>query len=88
MGPTHPNRLHAWSGTLDPAGEAGGPVIVTNSSPDAIGSASWRTMPEELEAKGVSWKVYNPPGRRVPAHAARCRSPSRDNILLYFKQHV
>src|ERR1700691_5254659 len=30
MGPTHPNRLHAWSGTLDPSGAAGGPVIVTN----------------------------------------------------------
>ena len=31
LGPTHPNRLMAISGTLDPAGVAGGPIIVTNS---------------------------------------------------------
>ena len=30
LGPTHPNRLMAISGTLDPAGVAGGPIIVTN----------------------------------------------------------
>src|SRR3984957_3796590 len=62
MGPTHPNRLYAWSGTLDPAGEEGGPVIVTNSASSFIGSAKWRTMPEELQSKGVPWKVYNPAG--------------------------
>ena len=33
MGPTHPNRLMQMSGTLDPAGKAGGPVVVTNGSP-------------------------------------------------------
>ena len=87
MGPTHPNRLHALSGTLDPAGHEGGPIIVTNSSSDFVGRATWRTMPEELQAKGVSWKVYNPPG---PAY-----QPSNplsiaisDNILLYFDRHV
>ncbi len=62
MGPTHPNRLYAWSGTLDPEGHAGGPVLFTNSSAAAQGSASWPTMPEALEAAGVSWKVYNAPG--------------------------
>jgi phospholipase C len=87
MGPTHPNRLHAWSGTLDPAGHEGGPVIVTNSSSTFIGSASWRSMPEELEAKGISWKCYNPSGA-----AYRPSNPLSiaisDNILLYFKRHV
>ena len=87
MGPTHPNRLHALSGTLDPAGEAGGPVIATNSDPDLIGSAHWRTMPEELESKGVSWKVYNPPGTAYrPANALSIAIS--DNILLYFRRHT
>jgi len=87
MGPTHPNRLHALSGTLDPSGAAGGPVIVTNSSDRFIGSASWRTMPEELEAKGVSWKVYNPPGPLYQPSSPLSMAIS-DNVLLYFHQHV
>jgi phospholipase C len=87
MGPTHPNRLHAIAGTLDPDGLAGGPVIVTNDQYRFVGSATWRTMPEELEAKGVSWKVYNPPGDiyQPPAQLSMAVS---DNILLYFRQHV
>src|SRR5665213_2762325 len=32
LGPTYPNRLLAWSGTLDPAGKAGGPVVFTNGA--------------------------------------------------------
>jgi phospholipase C len=87
FGPTHPNRLHAWSGTLDPSGEAGGPVIVTNSDAKFIGSASWRTMPEELQAKGIPWKVYNPPEDFYQPTSPISIAVS-DNILLYFKQHV
>ena len=30
-GPTHPNRLMSLSGTVDPTGSAGGPVLETNS---------------------------------------------------------
>ncbi len=87
MGPTHPNRLHAWSGTLDPEGHEGGPVIITNSESSAIGSATWRSMPEELEAKGISWKVYNPPGVGYQPSNPLSIAIS-DNILLYFKRHV
>ena len=87
MGPTHPNRLHALSGTLDPEGHEGGPVIITNSAASAIGSASWRSMPEELEANGISWKVYNPPGIGYQP-TNRLSIAISDNILLYFKRHV
>jgi phospholipase C len=87
MGPTHPNRLYAWSGTLDPAGEEGGPVIVTNSASSFIGSAKWRTMPEELQSKGVSWKVYNPPGDFYQPSNPISLGIS-DNVLLYFDRHV
>jgi len=86
-GPTHPNRLHALSGTIDPAGHEGGPVILTGSASDLIGSARWRTMPEELESKGVSWKVYNPPGSAYQPSNGLSIAVS-DNILLYFERHV
>jgi phospholipase C len=87
MGPTHPNRLHAWSGTLDPAGKEGGPVVFTNSSPSAQGSATWSTMPEALEDAGVSWKVYNAPGSIYQPTSGVAMAVS-DNILLYFKQYM
>jgi phospholipase C len=41
LGPTHPNRLMATSGTIDPAGRHGGPVVATNSTADAM----WGTGP-------------------------------------------
>jgi phospholipase C len=62
LGPTDPNRLMMWSGSIDPAGVAGGPVVETFSDPLAeYGTLSWETMPERLLAAGVSWKVYNDP---------------------------
>jgi phospholipase C len=87
FGPTHPNRMYALSGTLDPGGHEGGPILVTNESSAFIGSAKWKTMPEELESKGVSWKVYNPPS---PAYQPTnpVSLALSDNILLYFHRHV
>ena len=60
LGPTHPNRLMATSGTIDPAGRHGGPVVATNSSADTMWGCTWTTVQELLEDKGVSWKVYTP----------------------------
>jgi phospholipase C len=60
LGPTHPNRLMANSGTIDPAGKHGGPVTDTNSTPDVLWNCTWTTVQELLEDKGVSWKVYSP----------------------------
>ena len=63
LGPTDPNRVMALSGTIDPAGAAGGPVLVTQTSgrPEQYGKFSWTTMPEQLLDAGVTWKVYNDP---------------------------
>ena len=62
LGPTDPNRLMAMSASLDPAGEGGGPVLVTFSDrPAEYDKLSWETMPERLLEAGVSWKVYNDP---------------------------
>jgi len=60
LGPTHPNRLMANTGTIDPAGTHGGPVTDTNSAPDNAWNCTWPTMQEVLEDAGVSWKVYSP----------------------------
>jgi len=54
MGPTWPNRLYWMTGTIDPGGTKGGPVI-SNSAPTPY---TWTTYAERLQAAGVSWKVY------------------------------
>ncbi|HXY27924.1 MAG TPA: alkaline phosphatase family protein [Acidimicrobiales bacterium] len=88
LGPTHPNRLMALSGTIDPAGAAGGPVLITNEDSDAIYSVSWDTMPEVLEDAGVSWKVYNPNGTiYTPAFFERYGLVATDAILPWFRQY-
>src|SRR5579862_7591385 len=77
IGPTDPNRLMSMSASIDPAGEAGGPLLITNSDPALrTGRFSWTTMPERLSAHGVSWKVYVDPSTGF-----------FDNILTYFTQY-
>ncbi len=61
LGPTHPNRLYSMSGTIDPEGLNGGPLVETLGPPkfeEFAGRFTWATMPEQLSAAGVSWKVY------------------------------
>ena len=59
---TDSNRLISISGTLDPDGFGGGPILST------VGATSrrktnlrWTTYPEQLEARGISWKIYQSP---------------------------
>ena len=63
LGPTWPNRIMSMTGTVDPDGKHGGPVIdnPTPSSANDVtnGMFDWPTMPEVLQDKGVSWKVYS-----------------------------
>lgn len=65
LGPTHPNRLMAISGSIDPEGKQGGPVIQTNDSDDTLWHCTWPTMPEVLQDAGISWKVYTPSNDNV-----------------------
>jgi phospholipase C len=55
LGPTWPNRLYLMTGTIDPAGVAGGPIY-GNYVPDS--GYLWKSYPEMLTAAGVPWKVY------------------------------
>ena len=87
LGPTHPNRLLQMSGTLDPAGAHGGPILVTNSDNDLEFTCSWPTMPEVLTDAGVSWKVYNPYGfNYVPGDGGISMELCK-NVLMYFEQY-
>ncbi|HEV3282344.1 MAG TPA: alkaline phosphatase family protein [Acidimicrobiales bacterium] len=86
LGPTHPNRLMQMTGTLDPAGVAGGPILVTNSDQTANkGTCSWQTMPEVLQANNITWKCYNPHGSSYQPGASFFVSK---NVLLYFQQYL
>jgi phospholipase C len=102
LGPTHPNRLMANTGTIDPAGTQGGPITFSTDSPDALWTCSWTTAQELLEDAGVSWKVYHPSdsGPLGAQYApfgvwdSRLYDPTQnplvlavgDHILPYFKQ--
>ncbi|WP_394939086.1 phosphocholine-specific phospholipase C [Psychromicrobium sp. YIM B11713] len=55
-GPTTPNRLYQWSGTVNAAGGKGGPAISNPADYNAV--YSWGTYGEELEKAGKSWKTY------------------------------
>jgi phospholipase C len=77
IGPTDPNRLYTVSSWLDPAGTQGGPILSTSSTRyERLGTLTWTTMPEQLQARGVSWKVYGDPDGNYG-----------DNVLPYFKQY-
>ncbi len=75
LGPTDPNRLMSMSATIDPAGTHGGPLLQTLLS-NRTGRFSWPTMPESLDARGISWKVYTSPG-----------GGNLDGVLSYFKAY-
>ncbi len=76
LGPTDPNRLYSMTGTIDPNGEHGGPLVETlfKGDPRAAGKFTWTTMPEQLSSAGISWKVYT--GSLLG---------NQDNELEYFK---
>jgi phospholipase C len=76
IGPTDPNRLMSMSATLDPAGAKGGPLLETlvGTRSTLNGAFKWTTMPERLQARGVSWKVY----------MDQTGGGIFDNVLTYF----
>lgn len=59
-GPTHPNRMFLMSGTNDPAGRGGGPLVDNADIVDdgKLPPFTWTTYPERLEQAGISWQVY------------------------------
>jgi phospholipase C len=87
LGPTGPNRLMWMSGTCDPAGSAGGPILVTESSNAFTFSCSWPTMPELLQDAGISWKFYNPYGPSYQPNGNAVSMLLDKNPLFFFSQY-
>jgi phospholipase C len=90
IGPTMPNRLYSFSGTIDPAGKHGGPVVSTPNAaeaPDAFASVDWPTIFEALSEQQIGWKVYQPPDSSV-GPAEKLNLAVGFNALLYFKQFL
>jgi phospholipase C len=83
IGPTDPNRLYTMAASLDPDGKNGGPVvetIVTNRNA-FYGRLTYPTMPEQLQARGISWKVYSTPDQTILGGILS------DNVLSYFQNY-
>jgi phospholipase C len=68
---TGPNRTYLWGGMIDPTGANGGPAYDGGSE----SGLTWETYAEELQAAGVSWKVYQ-----------NASDNFGDNALAYFTQ--
>src|SRR5215831_785303 len=102
MGPTNPNRMYLWTGcignlsNLGPGGTDGhgaGPATYNGLS---IHNAYWTfsTLPEVLDAAGVSWKVYQDLAGQTFAPdfgdgtGNAFAGNFADNSLLYFNQYA
>ncbi len=81
IGPTDPNRLYTVAASIDPDGKNGGPLIeslVLNRAA-FYGRLTYTTMPEQLQTRGISWKVYSSPDTTI------ANGILSDNVLSYFK---
>jgi phospholipase C len=67
--------------SIDPDGKNGGPLLQTLVSNRAtmFGKLTYTTMPEQLQARGISWKIYSSPDDSAFG------SLETDNVLPYFK---
>ena len=76
IGPTDPNRLYSVAASVDPDGTHGGPLLqtLTTNRQSFFGRLTYTTMPEQLQARGITWKVYSSPD-----------SSLENNVLWYFK---
>jgi len=80
IGPTDPNRLYSMAASIDPDGKNGGPLLQTLVANRAsmFGKLTYTTMPEQLQTRGISWKVYSSPDQNLGGLGF-------DNVLFYFK---
>eukprot|EP01133_Synstelium_polycarpum_P007790 gene7790-9139_t len=74
MGPTNPNRLIQWSGSIDTRGTTPNGPVTDNTIVPAF---SWLTIPEVFEKAGISWSVYEEDTDNFG-----------DNPLEYFEQYI
>ena len=70
LGPTGPNRMYWMTGTIDPEGAGGGPMLDNAQHP---GGYTWKTYAERLQEAGISWQSYQQEG------------PHAYNMLPFFR---
>ena len=82
IGPTDPNRLYSMAASIDPDGKNGGPLVQTLGVDRRgfMGKLTYTTMPEQLEVRGIAWKIYNSPDENLGGIFS-------DNVLPYFAQY-
>ncbi|MGW0959991.1 phosphocholine-specific phospholipase C [Streptomyces gelaticus] len=79
-GPTSPNRLYLWTGTVGPGRDGTtGPWIDNTPLPESP-VCDWTTYAERLSAAGITWRVYHTPG------LDERHGNYEDNALEYFGQ--
>jgi phospholipase C len=80
MGPTDPNRLYTMAASIDPDGKNGGPLLesLRLNRPSFFGHLTYTTMPEQLQTRGITWKVYSAPDSKLNPILS-------DNVLSYFR---
>ena len=83
IGPTDPNRLYTMAASIDPDGKNGGPLLQTLVSNRAamFGKLTYTTMPEQLQARGISWKIYSTARRQ---RIRRSRNRQRTSLFQEF----
>ncbi len=90
IGPTNPNRLYLWTGTVRPDKSQASRARVQNEDTDFGVEADWKTFPERLEEHGISWRNYQnelavPSGLNGDGDA--WLSNFADNPLEFFTQY-
>jgi phospholipase C len=66
--------------SIDPDGKNGGPLIETLANRSSmLGKLTYTTMPEQLQTRGISWKVYSTPDQNTT------NGSLSDNVLPYFR---
>ncbi|HEY1986345.1 MAG TPA: alkaline phosphatase family protein [Terracidiphilus sp.] len=83
IGPTDPNRLYSMAASIDPDGMNGGPLLQTlvANRTAFYGKLTYTTMPEQLQTRGISWKIYTTPDQTI------ANGIISDNVLSYFKNY-
>src|SRR3954470_21093027 len=81
MGPTDSNRLYTMAASIDQTGQNGGPILQTPVlNPSSLfGKLTYTTMPEQLQARGISCKFYTSPDQNI------LNGIFSDNVLSDFK---
>ena len=72
FGPTNPNRIVFWSGTIDPTGTLGGGPCIENTQSTQT-PLMWESFPETLQKAGIDWYLYQE------------NDNYSDNMLPFFK---